>query len=199
MDDLLKAQLVCAFRSVQAAAEKALIVAAEAALRELVASLASGRERPQWGPSRHELESVYLRPVASVLDQIREIPTAEQDRFLILWPEGRSELYVQCYFFDGDRSVRCEAASGFYWAALEGFFTPAKRDLLSRLGFSTDDTKGNFVQERRVRSSDEIAELLIETLASVLDVDAASVLMFHAPVVSSVRGRLLVGPEPHRR
>lgn len=93
---------------------------------------------------------------------------------------------MQCIFQDEDRQIYCEAASGFYLYRdkIGSFATPRRLDALARLGFSTDDSKGNFSLDRPFNGSDETATLMIETLARVFDFDASDVMEYAAPLLS---------------
>lgn len=97
----------------------------------------------------------------------------EQNRFLVLnlpeRPLGFAQDYVQCAFDTNNTRMLCEAASG--WWAKEGprtdFLPKTSVAALADLGFSTDDSKGNF--KRFVDTPDEngriaAAELLLKAL-----------------------------------
>jgi hypothetical protein len=95
----------------------------------------------------------------------------EDSRFLILALSHGETSYVQCAFFDEDRRMMCEAASGYYLApegAPRRFHLPADSvAALARLGFSTDDSHGNF--QRQMETPDpsdfaSVAELLLSAL-----------------------------------
>ena len=128
-------------------------------------------------------------PVAAYLDKIHRVSQKFQDRYLILWAKRHPEFYVQCIFHDEDRQIYCEAASGFFLYAdkIGNFATPQRLDALDRLGFSTDGSKGNFSQERDFHNADELAILMIETLARVFEFDTRDVLEFNAPFLSKRR------------
>ena len=117
--------------------------------------------------------SAYRCPVTLRLASIhaRGDRKREDERFLIL-ALAQSELsYVQCEFFDDDQQMMCEAASGFYAApkgAPRTAYLPAHSvAALAKLGFSTDDSHGNF--QRVVETPDPsdfaaVAEVLLTTL-----------------------------------
>lgn len=97
----------------------------------------------------------------------------EQNRFLVLdlpeKPLGFVQEYVQCAFDTNNTWMLCEAASG--WWAKEGprtdFLPKTSVAALAGLGFSTDDSHGNF--KRFVDTPDEngritVAELLLKAL-----------------------------------
>ena len=83
------------------------------------------------------LLATYLCPIAEYLEEIRETPMTPHERFLIVWAKDREEFYVQCLFFDNDKQIDCEAASGYYYDEIKGFVTAEKREALAELGFST--------------------------------------------------------------
>jgi hypothetical protein len=49
---------------------------------------------------------------------------------------------VQRLFFDDDRQIRCEGASGFYYPEIKGHVTATKGEVVAELGFSTDASAG---------------------------------------------------------
>jgi hypothetical protein len=107
-------------------------------------------------------------------------------------------LDVQCLFFDDDRQIRCEGASGYYYDEIKGFATATKDEVLAELGFSTDASEGNFARELRVDElgTRAIAELIIELLARVFDLGTSDNLQYYAPLLSSKKGNpVIVDPE----
>ena len=71
-------------------------------------------------------------------------------RSLIVWAKDRDEYYVQCLFFDDDRQILCEGASGYSYDEIKRYVTATKGEVLAELGFSTDASAGNFARELRV-------------------------------------------------
>lgn len=131
------------------------------------------------------LQEKYRCPITEYLLAIHRRPLAQKHRFLVLSPL-LAEGYVQCLFFDKDRQIDCEAASGFYDPEMVNVKTPAKLAALAALGFSIDASAGNFVQQRPVRSDGalyDVAGMLVETLVRVYDFAAGDVLRFKAPLV----------------
>ncbi len=142
------------------------------------------------------LESKYRCPITAYLTEIHHRPSPEQDRYLILWRAGRPELYVQCAFFDDDRQIHCEAVSGYYGEPIAGFITPAKLTALAALGFSTDASAGNFVQERAAPDGEalyDVAGMLVETLARVYDLATIDELLHEAPLAPALPRTLTAG------
>jgi hypothetical protein len=147
-----------------------------------------GRELPSDQRLRTLVDKWHC-PVADYLERIHRVSQKLQDRYLILWAKRHPEFYVQCIFHDEDRQIYCEAASGFFLYAdkIGNFATPQRLAALERLGFSTDGSKGNFSQERDFHNADELAILMIETLARVFEFDTRDVLEFNAPFLSKRR------------
>ncbi len=97
----------------------------------------------------HDLLVQYRRPVVDRLQQIYAAAESSdpQNWFLIVYFAAPSNDYVQCVF-DTRTRMLCEASSGFYdnvateprtrWLPAEAIAA------LGRLGFSTDDSAGNF-------------------------------------------------------
>lgn len=131
----------------------------------------------------------YLCPVGQTLNTILDGPWKskdEQNRFLILFPSGRTSAYAQCVFFDGGASVHCEVASPFY--AAKGHAVPqARLAALVHLGYDTDGSKGNYTREFKLDGgkSPPLAEFMLRSLyESFLD-DPETILKFHAPLAKS--------------
>jgi hypothetical protein len=82
----------------------------------------------------------------------------------------------------------CEASSGFYYdkeGAPRTFFHPPEvPQALGRLGFSTDDTKGNYRMEFEVGARPDfnaIADLILRALHDGYGARAHTRLRFNAP------------------
>jgi hypothetical protein len=135
------------------------------------------------------LLAAFLCPIAAYLEAIRETPMTPHERFLIVWAKDREEYYVQCLFFDNDRQILCEAASGYYYPENKGYVTVAKGEILAELGFSTDASEGNFQRELRVDElgTRAIAKLIIELLARVYDLGPSDKLEYTAPRLSAIK------------
>jgi hypothetical protein len=98
----------------------------------------------------------YRCPVVDRLDRIYEFPkpTDYKDRFLAVMLVGHPHGYVQCMFVANRSRIFCEASSGFYFnkpGTARTFYLPqAAIAALGRLGFSTDDSAGNFRYEAAI-------------------------------------------------
>jgi hypothetical protein len=131
-----------------------------------------------------------LCPIGQILNAIRAKPWKsedEQNRYLILYPAGRKGAYAQCAFFDGGASVHCEVASPFYsrWNHPPDI---ARKPAVARLGYSLDDSKGNYVRQFKLgdEKSPPLAEFMLRSLyESFLD-DPDARVKFEAPLVKGL-------------
>jgi hypothetical protein len=144
-----------------------------------------------------DLLAQYHCPVVDRLEQIyRAAPSSHpQNWFLIVYFAARTQDYVQCVF-DPLTYMFCEAASGFYdHAASE----PRTRRLpasaiaaLGRLGFSTDDSAGNFQMSFDVAEPPDlnaIADLILKALHDAFDARAGVTLLIEAPLAPRPTGK----------
>jgi hypothetical protein len=137
----------------------------------------------------HDLLVQYRCPVVDRLQRIHEAdgPADDQDRFLIIDFPNRPQDYVQCVF-DSRTKMLCEASSGFFYDAPD---TPRTYRLpaaaiatLGRLGFSTDDSAGNFRIWFDVGNPPDfnaIADFMLKALHDGYDARADMKLRFNAP------------------
>lgn len=132
----------------------------------------------------------YRCPVVDRLDRIYDHPkpTDFRDRFLALTLTGHPHGYVQCMFVANRTGILCEASSGYYYnkaGAPRTYYLPrAAIDALGKLGFSTDDTKGNFRYQRSIGSPPDlntIADLMLTALHDAYGARAGETLRFNAP------------------
>jgi hypothetical protein len=154
----------------------------------LLSIVASARAADDPGEARFLARN--LCPIGQILNAIRAKPWTdkdEQNRYLILHPKGRLGAYAQCAFFDGGHSVHCEVASPFY-ARWNNPPDIARKPAVARLGYSLDDSKGNYIREFKVddEKSPPLAEFMLRSLyESFLDNPDARV-MFETPLARSV-------------
>lgn len=140
--------------------------------------------------SYRELLIQYRCPVVDRLEQIYQTgdPSDSQDNFLIIDFPDRPQDYVQCVF-DSRTKMLCEASSGFFFAApneprlyrLQAHAIAA----LGRLGFSTDDSAGNFRIWFDVADPPDfnaIADFMLKALNDGYAARADSTLQFSAPL-----------------
>jgi len=107
--------------------------------------------------------------VVELLMRIHANPSKDLSRrFLILERRDAPDCYVQCAFDDGDHTMLCEAASGFFADPLTApRITSTQKLALSKLGFSMDGSRGNFHQYLHIPSGPDnnaIANLLLTAL-----------------------------------
>ena len=128
-----------------------------------------------------------------VVDRLQQIYSAfdssnPQNWFLIVYFAGNPNDYVQCVF-DTRTRMLCEAASGFYDDVAS---KPRTRWLpadtvaaLARLGFSTDDSTGNFQIWFDVPAPPDlgrIADFILKALHDGYAARARDDLKFEAPL-----------------
>jgi hypothetical protein len=95
---------------------------------------------------------------------------------------------VQCIFHDNNTKLYCEAASGFYYdgpGEPRTFHHPTSAiAALGRLGFSTDDSGGNFNVDLDVSDPpnfNTLADFMLEALHDGYGARADMKLQFNAP------------------
>lgn len=115
--------------------------------------------------------------------------SSSRGRFLIVAPRDNGHAYVQCIFFDHDTKLHCEASSGFYRyrpdSGLRLRLDPDKVAALARLGFSTDDSAGNFKREIDLGDPPDLvaaAELMLTALHDGYDARLGAELALKAPL-----------------
>ena len=137
-----------------------------------------------------ELLIQYRCPVVDRLQQIYETAGTSdpQNLFLIIEFALRPQDYVQCVFNSATRML-CEASSGFYYDAPDKPRTyrlpPSGIAALGRLGFSTDDSPGNFRIWFDVSDPPDfnrIADLMLKALHDGYGARAGVSLQFSAPL-----------------
>jgi hypothetical protein len=145
-----------------------LVVGAVAIVCMVAAADAAAAERPT---GLQAFINTYRCAVIERLQLIHLNRAHETDRFLVLALRRNQEMYVQCLFMDDDRQMLCEASSGFY-AQLPGEprrfrVTPQGLGALARLGFSTDDSRGNYQRLIGLSSTADfplVADLILSAL-----------------------------------
>jgi hypothetical protein len=137
-----------------------------------------------------DLLTQYRCPVVDRLQQIhRAFDSSDpQNWFLIVYFANETNNYVQCVF-DTRTRMLCEAASGFYDDVAS---KPRTRWLptdvvtaLGRLGYSTDDSSGNFQIWFDVSDPPDlnrIADFILKSLYDGYGARADSKLDFNAPL-----------------
>lgn len=140
--------------------------------------------------SFHDLLVVYRCEVVHRLEQIYGAgnPASDRDRFITVTVPNHPHGYVQCIFHDSQTGLYCEAASGFWFnkpGTLRTFHQPAAAvAALARLGFDTDDSKGNFKTDFPVAAPPNFnaaADFILRALHDGYGARADSNLKFNAP------------------
>ena len=132
-------------------------------------------------------EKIFCRIFVS-LQTIRAYPLTDKDRYLVVDAGRRG--YVQCMFFDDDRNILCEVASGFYDKPGVQYAAPGKLPALAALGFSTDASAGNYRQEIPVSGTDSlagVADTMVHVFYEVYGATVRNRFRFRAPLVKRLR------------
>lgn len=149
------------------------------------------------------LRELLVRYRCAVVDRLELIyeayaagsPSDVQDTFLIIYFPERQHDYVQCVF-DAPTKMYCEAASGFYddvpSVPRSRHLPPAAIAALGRLGFSTDDSAGNF--EMSFDAGDppdfnRVADLMLRAMHDGYGARADMELAFNAPYAPRPTGK----------
>ncbi len=139
----------------------------------------------------HDLLVQYRCPVVDRLEQIYVSgnPASSHGRFLAITVPHATQAYVQCLFHDNNRKAYCEAASGFYYdgaGAARTFHQSANViAALGRLGFSTDDSAGNFSVDRDLADPPDfnaLADFILKAQHDGYGARADLKLKFNAPL-----------------
>jgi hypothetical protein len=140
--------------------------------------------------SLRSLLVVYRCPVVDRLERVYDSGdrSGHKDRYLAVTVPEHPHGYVQCMFYDNATRLLCEASSGFYFdkpGEPRTFRLDAEAiAALGRLGFSTDDSQGNFRARWRVGRSPDfnaIADFILTALHDAYGARAESNLSFNAP------------------
>jgi type III secretion system-like peptide-binding chaperone len=139
--------------------------------------------------SFHALLVEYRCPVVDRLEQIYVAFSGHaRHPFLVVSPAVRPQDYVQCLFETRARLL-CEASSGYYETKPtepRAYRLPAGSiAALGRLGFSTDDSDGNFQIMLDVPDPPDfnrIADFILKALHDGYGVRAGGNLEFNAPL-----------------
>ncbi|HWU26734.1 MAG TPA: hypothetical protein VN154_10065 [Rhizomicrobium sp.] len=135
----------------------------------------------------------------AILHQLDEIhfrrSRYEENRFVVIEPLesplGYAQNFVQCASDNTDQML-CEAASGYYMEPRTHLSRESVASL-ARLGFSTDDSHGNF--QRQLRVPDEssraaIGEMLLRALYEAYGIRIGHHLRVTAPLLGEDRAPL---------
>jgi hypothetical protein len=123
--------------------------------------------------AREAFIEAYRCTVIEILTSIQGREPATS-RYLILAVPNRTPSYVQCVISSDRRQIYCEADSGFYQNKADEprtvFLSAEDKAKLARLGFSLDDSEGNFPQMMDVRpvgAFGRVADVLLGALYDV--------------------------------
>ena len=126
--------------------------------------------------AREAFIETYRCAVIQILTSIQGRDPATS-RFLILAVANRTPSYVQCLFTPDRRQIYCEADSGFYQNKADEprtvFLSAEDKGKLARLGFSLDDSEGNFPQKMDVRAVGAFGRVADVILGALYDVYGA--------------------------
>jgi hypothetical protein len=137
-----------------------------------------------------------------VVDRLQQIYAAidhahPQNLFLIIYLAGRPQDYVQCVF-DTRTRMLCEASSGYFDSKPSeprAYRLPASSiAALGRLGFSTDDSAGNFEIWFDVPNPPDLTRIADFTLKALHDgygARARGKLEFNAPLAPYVSSQCI--------
>jgi hypothetical protein len=140
--------------------------------------------------SFHDLVVEYRCPVVDRLEQIyAAMDRADsQNLFLIIYLAGRPQDYVQCVF-DTRTRMLCEASSGYFYSKPSEprayRLSASSIAALGRLGFTTDDSAGNFEIWFDVPNPPDLTRIADFTLKALHDgygARASRKLEFNAPL-----------------
>lgn len=121
---------------------------------------------PVWASGLDEFVRAYHCPLLKAFETIRAHEMTPLDRYIVLSVD-RGPRYVQCRFFDQDRQIECEAASGFYGPQPPPKMSRARLRAIASQGFSMDGSNGNFRLVRPIADSTDlwtVTDLVLETL-----------------------------------
>ena len=186
-DSTLASRVIAGYRGVRGMRDmdRTAAVTAGTMLLSLTVAIA------QTGDSLRALLVEYRCPVVDRLDRIYEhaSPDDYRGRFLAVTLSGHPHGYVQCMFVANRTKILCEASSGYYYNKPKEprtFYLPQGAiAALGRLGFSTDDSVGNFRYQGDIGPSPDlnaVADLMLTALHDGYGARAGSLLSFNAPV-----------------
>jgi hypothetical protein len=135
----------------------------------LPATVSISRAQPAQVENEQRFVDIYRCAVLKRLDFIHTHGDLKKHgRFFVVdLPDSPlTQNYVQCLFIDHDMRMLCEAASGYYFdkpGKPRTAYVPRKSiAALAELGFSTDDSHGNF--QRMMPTPDETGRLAVSEL-----------------------------------
>lgn len=145
--------------------------------------------------SREALLAKYRCPLADMLRQVYEAPSADQERnrYLVLLGSVPGQEYVQCMFAANRTKLYCEAASGYYAQAAgkprTHYPSDAAKAAFQRLGFATGSEQKNYPYEKDfdgVPDFNAIAALMLLAMHDGFGARADTPLAARAPFAQKV-------------
>lgn len=125
--------------------------------------------------SRAALFAQYRCPLADLLRQVFEAPSAyrDRDRFLVLSAPLIQKNYVQCMFAVNRTKLFCEASSGYYDEApgrpRRSFPSDVTKAAFENLGFATGNDQKNYSYERDFTGTPDFSEIATLMLLAMHD------------------------------
>lgn len=142
---------------------------------------------------KSSLRELLIEYRCSVVDRLERIyehgdHSSQRDRFIAVTVPEHQHGYVQCIFVERRSHVLCEASSGYFYNKKGEprtlWHPPETVAALGQLGFSTDDSKGNFQLMREVGERPDfnaLADLILKALHDGFGARAETNLRFSAP------------------
>jgi hypothetical protein len=146
-----------------------------------------------WAEMSASLRGLLIEYRCQLVDRLERIyefgdKASDRNRFIAVTVPQHRHGYVQCMFAERGSLLYCEASSGFHYdkegAPRTQWLERGKIEALARLGFSTDDSKGNFSLEKpldRRPDFNALADLILQALHDGYDARAETKLRFNAP------------------
>jgi len=118
-----------------------------------------------------------------------QVHKAKRNRFIIVGKTFVEDHFAQCLFESSGKRVLCEASSGFFIRRRLGGsgYRPSGATVaaIARLGFSTDDSEGNFQRVMDAETPTQlsaVADLLLATLYEAYGAREGTALTIKAPL-----------------
>jgi cell division protein FtsI/penicillin-binding protein 2 len=112
-----------------------------------------------------------------------------QNRYLVLSAKNNEKGYVQCLFQENDTKLLCESSSGYFNKKAKNHSKPSPDYLasLTRLGFSTDHSKGNFQRMFEIKDKYDLVGVSETLLSAFYELHGArlnSEFVWNAPLAT---------------
>ena len=140
----------------------------------------------------------YRCAMTDRLAYLHQLSPKETDRFIVVELADTPTSYAQCLFLKDNRTVFCEAASGYYIEPVDTprtkYLSAESKAVLKDLGFSMDDSKSNFRRTSRLprnNSYDGFADLLLTIMYRVYGARMDTKLAVETPLLGEKDSPLL--------